>query len=51
MAKVENGHIVETATEARQGERGPTVRNVLIASTASVIVLFAIIYVYFFAAA
>lgn len=28
MAKMENGHIVETAMEARGAERGPTVRNV-----------------------
>lgn len=50
MAKLEDGHIVETATEARAGERGPSVRNVLIASLAGVIVLFAIVYIYFFAA-
>jgi hypothetical protein len=49
MAKVENGHIVETATEARAGERGPTVRNVLVVSTTAVVVLFAIVYIYFFA--
>lgn len=50
MAKVENGRIVETATEARAGERGPSVRNVLVVSTTAVVVLFAIIYLYFFAA-
>ena len=49
MAKVENGRIVESATEARGGERGPTVRNVLIISLTSVVVLFAIVYLYFFA--
>ncbi|WP_168192869.1 hypothetical protein [Undibacter mobilis] len=50
MAKVENGRIVETATQARGGERGPSVRNVLIISTSAVVVLFAVIYLYFFAA-
>lgn len=50
MARTENGRIVETATEARAGERGPTVRNVLFASLAGVVVLFAIVYLYFFAA-
>jgi len=29
MPKQENGHVVETAIEARGAERGPTVRNVL----------------------
>ena len=50
MAKLEDGHIVESATEARAGERGPTVRNVLIISLAAVVVLFATVYLYFFAA-
>jgi len=49
MAKVENGRIVESATEARAGERGPTVRNVLVISLTAVVVLFAIVYLYFFA--
>lgn len=48
MAKVEHGQIVETATEARQGERGPTVRNVLVISVFGVVVLFAIVFLYFF---
>jgi hypothetical protein len=38
MAKRENGRIVETATEARGAERGPTVRNVLVAGTGLVVV-------------
>ena len=36
MARMENGRIVETAVEARGAERGPTVRNVLLAGTALV---------------
>ena len=37
MAKMENGRIVETAVEARGGERGPTVRNVLVIGTGLVV--------------
>jgi hypothetical protein len=40
--------IVETTQEARQAERGPTVRNVLVVSTVLVIVAFAIIWIIFF---
>lgn len=40
--------IVESAQEARQAERGPTVRNVLMWSTALVVVAFAIIWFVFF---
>jgi hypothetical protein len=40
--------IVETTGQARQAERGPTVRNVLLTSTALVIVAFAIIWLVFF---
>ena len=40
--------IIETAREARQAERGPTVRNVLVWSTGLVIVAFAIVWVMFF---
>jgi hypothetical protein len=40
--------IVETAQEARQAERGPTVRNMLIVSTGLVILAFAIIWLGFF---
>jgi hypothetical protein len=36
--------IVETAQEARQAERGPTLRNMLIVSTGLVILAFAIIW-------
>lgn len=50
MARMENGHIVETATEARGAERGPTIRNVLLASTGLVVVAFVIVYFAYFAA-
>jgi hypothetical protein len=40
--------IVETAQEARQAERGPTVRDVVIWSTGLVIVAFAIVWYVFF---
>jgi hypothetical protein len=49
MAKMENGRIVETPVEARGGERGPTVRNVLIAGTGLVIAAFMIVYIVYFA--
>jgi hypothetical protein len=42
-------HIVETPTEARAAVTGHQVRYVLILSTLGVVVLFAGIYVYFFA--
>ena len=48
MAKMENGRIVETATEARGAERGPTVRNVLVAGTGLVITAFVIVYIVYF---
>lgn len=44
MARIENEKIVETAVEARGAERGPTVRNVLVASLCLVVVAFATIY-------
>jgi hypothetical protein len=40
--------IVENAQEARQAERGPTVRNMLVASTCLAIVALAIIWFVFF---
>jgi hypothetical protein len=49
MAKLEDGHIVETAIEARGAERGPTIRNVLLASTGLVVVAFVIVYLAYFA--
>ncbi|MDR6302731.1 hypothetical protein GGQ85_000407 [Nitrobacter vulgaris] len=48
MARMEDGHIVETAMEARGAERGPTVRNVLVAGTALVIAAFVLVYILYF---
>jgi hypothetical protein len=52
MAKIdERGRIVETATEARQGERGPTVRNMVVGGTALVIAAFVVVYIVYFGGA
>lgn len=48
MAENRNGRIVETATEARQGERGPSVLNVLILSVVGALILLAIVWYVFF---
>jgi hypothetical protein len=40
--------IVESAQEARQAERGPTVRNVLLASMSLAIVALIVIWLVFF---
>jgi hypothetical protein len=48
MAKMENGRIVETSTEARGAERGPTVRNVLVIGTGLVVAGFIIVYTVYF---
>jgi hypothetical protein len=45
MPRVENGHVVETTTEARAGVTGHNVRYVLLIGTLAVIVLFTIAYV------
>ena len=44
----ENEKIVETATEAPQGELGPTVINVLTFSTVATIILLAVVWLVFF---
>lgn len=49
MPTEENGRIVETATEARGAERGPTIRNVLLASTGLVVAAFIVVYMTYFA--
>ncbi|WP_198136958.1 hypothetical protein [Nitrobacter hamburgensis] len=49
MPHKENGRIVETPTEARGAERGPTVRNVLVAGTGLVVVAFVVVYILYFA--
>jgi len=48
MPKQENGHIVETAIEARGAERGPTVRNVLVRGLGLVVAAFAVVYFLYF---
>jgi hypothetical protein len=50
MPHQENGRIVETATEARGAERGPTVRNVLLAGTGLVVAAFVVVYIVYFGA-
>ena len=48
MPKKKDGQIVETATEARQGERGPSVLLLLLISTClAVIILGGVWYVFF----
>jgi len=49
MAQVQNERIVETATEARGARPGRPVLYVLLGGTLGVIVLFAVVYVAFFA--
>jgi hypothetical protein len=48
MAFKRGEQIIESAQEARQAERGPSVRNVLIASTALAIIALAIVWLVFF---
>ena len=48
MATTENGQIVETATEARQGERGPSVLALLSVSTGLAAVVLAVVWFVFF---
>jgi hypothetical protein len=48
VTEKDNGHIVETAREARGAEPGPTVRNVLVWSLGLVVVAFVIVYLLFF---
>ena len=50
MQKREDGQVVETAIEARGAERGPTVRNVLVAGTGLVVAAFIVVYFIYFAA-
>ena len=49
MPRPEGYHFIETATEARAGETGHNVRYVLAAGTVGLAVLFAAVYLYFFA--
>jgi len=49
MPDVENDHVVATPTEARAGATGHNARYVLAISTVAVAVIFAGVYLYFFA--
>jgi hypothetical protein len=49
MPERQGDRIVETATEARAGTKDKPQRNVLIISTILVMVLFAAIWLYYFA--
>lgn len=49
MAERENGRIVETAGEARQGERGPSVLVLMTVSTVLAAIGLAILWFVFFA--
>jgi hypothetical protein len=48
MAVKENGRIVETATEARQAEPGPSVLALLTMSTGLAVLLMAVVWFVFF---
>lgn len=48
MATEERGHIIETPTEARQGERGPSVAMLMIISTGLAVLILAAIWFAFF---
>jgi len=48
MAKKKDGQIVETATEARQGERGPSVLLLLLIRTCLAVILLAGVWYVFF---
>lgn len=48
MAENRDGRIVETATEARQAERGPSVLNVLVLSLVGALILLAVVWYIFF---
>jgi hypothetical protein len=47
MAKLEDGRIVETPTEARQAEPGPSVLLLLVVSLALAVVVMAAVWIFF----
>ena len=49
MARIEHDRIVETTREARGGVSGQGVRGMVIWGITAVVVLFAAVYLYFFA--
>lgn len=48
MAKQRHGQIIETATEARQAEPGPSVLALLVASTGLAVLILGIVWFVFF---
>jgi hypothetical protein len=48
MAKKERGQIVETPTEARQAEFGPSVLVLLVISTGLAVVILGVVWLVFF---
>jgi len=48
MATRQHGHIVETPTEARQGERGPSVLALLAVSTGLAVLILSLVWFAFF---
>jgi hypothetical protein len=48
MAKKERGQIVETPTEARQAEPGPSVLVLLVISTGLAVVILGVVWFVFF---
>jgi hypothetical protein len=48
MATRQHGHIVETPTEARQGERGPSVLSLLAVSTGLAVLILGLVWFAFF---
>jgi hypothetical protein len=48
MATRQHGHIVETPTEARQGERGPSVLALLAVSTGLAVLILGLVWFAFF---
>jgi hypothetical protein len=48
MATRQHGHIVETATEARQAEPGPSVLALLIVSTGLAVLILGVVWFVFF---
>jgi hypothetical protein len=50
MAKKQQGQIVETPTEARQAEPGPSVLTVIIISTGLAVLLLGVVWFVFFRA-
>jgi hypothetical protein len=48
MASKQGDQIIESAREARHAERGPAVRNVLVASTSLIVAAFIIVWFVFF---